>query len=58
MIRSKTMLEKRKAFVADYVRDNPKIQMKVIVINLSERLFLSERTINTILAEIRNDLKK
>jgi hypothetical protein len=52
------MLEKRKAFVADYVRDNPKIQMKVIVINLSERLFLSERTINTILAEIRNDLKK
>ena len=51
MKRSKYLLEKRKAFIHDYIRDNQHKQMKKIVIELSERLFISERTIYNILNE-------
>jgi MarR-like DNA-binding transcriptional regulator SgrR of sgrS sRNA len=49
MKRSKELVEKRKDFVIDYVRRNQDKQMKVIVTELTEMLFLSERTIYNIL---------
>lgn len=55
MRRSKELLEKRKEFVMKYVNDNQRKQMKVIVYELTELLFLSERTIYNILTEGRDD---
>lgn len=49
MRRSIELLEKRKQFVHEYVHDNQNKQMKVIIAELSELLFLSERTIYNIL---------
>ncbi len=49
MKRSTNLLEKRKQFVERYVHNNQDKQMKVIVCELTERLFLSERTIYNIL---------
>ncbi len=49
MKRSNKLLEKRKDFISDYVAKNENKQMKLIVLELSERLFLSERTIYNIL---------
>ena len=49
MQRNKQLLEKRKNFVHDYVKNNSEKQMKIIVSELTERLFISERTIFNIL---------
>ena len=49
MRRSNKLLEKRRAFVLEYVQENQEKQMKVIVSELSEKLFVTERTIYTIL---------
>ncbi len=49
MKRKNGLLEKRRRFVQDYVLQNQHKQMKLIVAELSERLFLSERTIYNIL---------
>jgi hypothetical protein len=49
MRRSKELIEKRKEFVIKYVHHNQSKQMKVIVTELTELLFLSERTIYNIL---------
>jgi poly(3-hydroxyalkanoate) synthetase len=51
MKRSKELVEKRKDFVNDYVKRNQDKQMKVIVTELTEMLFLSERTIYNIIQE-------
>lgn len=51
MKRSKELVEKRKNFVIDYVKRNQNKQMKVIVTELTEMLFLSERTIYNIILE-------
>ncbi|SIS59920.1 hypothetical protein SAMN05421786_101413 [Chryseobacterium ureilyticum] len=51
MKRSKELVEKRKDFVIDYVRRNQNKQMKVIVTELTEMLFLSERTIYNIILQ-------
>ncbi|MFT5890886.1 MAG: hypothetical protein ACI9Y7_000984 [Dokdonia sp.] len=51
MRRSNKLLEKRRAFVLDYVLENQEKQMKVIVSELSEKLFVTERTIYTIINE-------
>lgn len=51
MKRSKELVEKRKDFVIDYVKRNQDKQMKVIVTELTEMLFLSERTIYNILLQ-------
>ncbi|MEP0263806.1 hypothetical protein [Dokdonia sp.] len=51
MRRSNKLLEKRRAFVLDYVQENQQKQMKVIVNELSEKLFVTERTIYTIINE-------
>lgn len=51
MRRSNKLLEKRRAFVLEYVRENQQKQMKVIVNELSEKLFVTERTIYTIINE-------
>lgn len=51
MRRSNKLLEKRRAFVLDYIRENQEKQMKVIVSELSEKLFVTERTIYTIINE-------
>ncbi len=51
MQRCKNLLKKRKHFVETYVKDNPTKQMKVIVSELSERLFISEKTIYNILKD-------
>ncbi|MFC4636198.1 hypothetical protein ACFO3O_19985 [Dokdonia ponticola] len=51
MRRSNKLLEKRRAFVLEYVQENQEKQMKVIVSELSEKLFVTERTIYTILNE-------
>lgn len=55
MRRSKELIEKRKEFVTNYVNHNQSKQMKVIVTELTELLFLSERTIYNILIDDRND---
>lgn len=49
MKRSSGLLEKRRKFVQNYVLENQDKQMKLIVAELSERLFLSERTIYNII---------
>ena len=49
MKRSKNLLEERKKFVKLYINKNQEKQMKLIVAELSERLFLSERTIYNII---------
>ncbi len=49
MKRSKELLESRKNYVKSYVNHNQHKQMKVIVCELTERLFVSERTIYNIL---------
>ncbi len=49
MKRKNGLLEKRRRFVQNYVMQNQHKQMKLIVAELSERLFLSERTIYNIL---------
>ncbi|GAA5084401.1 hypothetical protein GCM10023210_04180 [Chryseobacterium ginsengisoli] len=51
MKRSKELIEKRKDFVNDYVKRNQDKQMKVIVTELTEMLFLSERTIYNIMLQ-------
>ncbi|MEC3874307.1 MULTISPECIES: hypothetical protein [Chryseobacterium] len=51
MKRSKELVEKRKDFVIDYVKRNQDKQMKVIVTELMEMLFLSERTIYNIILQ-------
>lgn len=51
MRRSNKLLEKRRAFVLAYVQENQEKQMKVIVSELSEKLFVTERTIYSILNE-------
>lgn len=51
MKRSKELIEKRKEFVIKYVNHNQSKQMKVIVTELTELLFLSERTIYNILID-------
>lgn len=49
MKRDKTLLEKRQEFVIAYINErNSTMLMKNIVIELQERLFLSERTIYNI----------
>ena len=51
MQRSQLLLEKRKQFIKNYVENNSDRQMKVIVEELIERLFISERTIYNILKD-------
>lgn len=51
MRRSNKLLEKRRIFVLDYIQENQQKQMKVIVNELSEKLFVTERTIYTIINE-------
>ena len=51
MRRKVKLLEKRKQFVEGYIDSNQHKQMKIIVADLSERLFLSERTIYNIINE-------
>ena len=60
MKRSKELVEKRKDFVIEYVKRNQNKQMKVIVTELTEMLFLSERTIYNILlqAQLANNNAK
>jgi len=54
MKRNRELIEKRKEFVTNYVTDNQSKQMKVIVNELTEMLFLSERTIYNILTDDQN----
>lgn len=49
MKRSNYLLEKRREFVHNYVLNNQHKQMKIVILELSERLFLSERTIYSII---------
>jgi len=49
MKRSKILLEKRRAYVINYLNRNQDKQMKVVVSELSDSLFLTERTIYTII---------
>lgn len=49
MKRSKDLLEKRKQFILDYLNKNDHKQMKVIVQELTEILFISERTIYSVI---------
>ena len=49
MRRSNVLLEKRRAFLLEYIQENQEKQMKVIVSELSEKLFVTERTIYTII---------
>ncbi len=49
MRRNLSLLKKRNEFVKVYVNNNQDKQMKLIVSELSERLFLSERTIYNIM---------
>ncbi len=51
MKRNEKLLEKRKNFVTNYVNKNKSKQMKVLVGELSEMLFLTERTIYNILTK-------
>lgn len=55
MRRSRELIQKRKKFVTDYVTRNQSKQMKLIVAELTDLLFLSERTIYNILTENTND---
>jgi len=49
MKRNFELLEKRRNYVQNYILENQDKQMKLIVNELSERLFLSERTIYNII---------
>lgn len=51
MKRSKELLDKRKKFIHSYVEDNSTKQMKVIINELVDRLFISEKTIYNILKQ-------
>lgn len=51
MRRSKTLLDKRRDYVISYLNKNQAKQMKVVVSELSDTLFLTERTIYTIISE-------
>jgi hypothetical protein len=51
MKRSRTLLDKRRDFVMNYLNTNQAKQMKVVVAELSDSLFLTERTIYTIINE-------
>jgi len=51
MKRNKLLLEKRKTYVHEYVKRNSKKQMKVIINELVEHLFISEKTIYNILKQ-------
>ncbi|MEW5675613.1 hypothetical protein ABGT15_04815 [Flavobacterium enshiense] len=51
MRRSKQLLEKRRDYVINYLNANQAKQMKVVVAELSDTLFLTERTIYTIINE-------
>jgi hypothetical protein len=51
MRRSKTLLDKRRDYVISYLNRNQAKQMKVVVSELSDTLFLTERTIYTIINE-------
>jgi len=55
MRRSSNLLEKRREFVQNYVKENQHKQMKSVISELSELLFLSERTIYNI---INQDISK
>lgn len=51
MKRSRTLLDKRRDYVMKYINTNQAKQMKVVVAELSDTLFLTERTIYTIINE-------
>jgi len=51
MRRSKSLLDRRRNFVMDYINSNQAKQMKVVVLELSEKLFITERTIYKIINE-------
>lgn len=51
MRRSRTLLDKRREYVINYLNTNQAKQMKVVVSELSDNLFLTERTIYTIINE-------
>ncbi|WP_166921996.1 hypothetical protein [Flavobacterium poyangense] len=51
MKRSRTLLDKRRDYVINYLNNNQAKQMKVVVSELSDTLFLTERTIYTIINE-------
>jgi hypothetical protein len=51
MRRSRTLLDKRRDYVINYLNRNQAKQMKVVVSELSDTLFLTERTIYTIINE-------
>lgn len=51
MKRSRTLLDKRRDYVMNYININQAKQMKVVVAELSDTLFLTERTIYTIINE-------
>ncbi|WP_291152222.1 hypothetical protein [Flavobacterium sp. UBA7680] len=51
MRRNRTLLEKRRDYVINYLNQNQAKQMKVVVAELSDTLFLTERTIYTIINE-------
>ncbi|MFB9079017.1 hypothetical protein ACFFLS_10035 [Flavobacterium procerum] len=51
MKRSRTLLDKRRDYVLNYINTNQAKQMKVVVAELSDSLFLTERTIYTIISE-------
>lgn len=51
MKRSRILLDKRRDYVINYLNLNQAKQMKVVVAELSDTLFLTERTIYTIINE-------
>jgi hypothetical protein len=51
MKRSRILLDKRRDYVINYLNKNQAKQMKVVVSELSDTLFLTERTIYTIINE-------
>jgi hypothetical protein len=57
MKRSKELLNKRKDYVIAYINENQNKQMKVVVAELSNNLFLTERTIYSIIKEASICLK-
>lgn len=61
MKRDNELLEKRRQYVSKYILDNKDKQLKVITSELSEQLFLTERTIYEIMTkcpEIKSFKKK
>jgi hypothetical protein len=51
MKRNNLLLEKRRTYVINYLNSNQGKQIKVVVSELSESLFLTERTIYTIISK-------